>query len=170
MTCGIAIPVEGKVVLASGSRILAGTHMLPEMNKVLSLPGGYTALSAGTLKAERRALVALRNLIANHPGESDILTMWTDLLVGLDIPSDDGMEFLIAKDGCLWQLDTDGTFYEDLKTFQTIGSGESIAFGYLGASSTPKTVVQAKALALRCLKFVSQHMVCEGPPFTVEVV
>lgn len=164
MTCGIAIPVDGKIVLASGTRILADTHIMPQMNKVLTLPGGYMALSAGTLKAERRALAALREL------KKPDLAVWTDALVAMDIPSDDGMEFLLAKDGKLWQLDTDGTFYENLQTFKTIGTGADVAFGFLGASRTPQTVKQAKALALRCLKFVSEHMVCEGPPFTVEVV
>lgn len=162
MTCGIAIPVDGQVVLASGSRILAGTRKLPPMDKILTLPGGHTALSAGTLTAERKALVLLKPDLS--------MRSWTDLMINLDIPSDDGVEFLVAKDGCLWRVDTDGIFYEDIQICQTIGSGADIALGYLGASRTPKTVKQAETLALRCLAFVSEHLVCEGPPFTVEVV
>lgn len=165
MTCGIAIPVAGKVVLATGSRVLHDTRKLPDIPKILTLTGGFSALSAGTLTAESLALKAYRGM------SSKSIDKWADLLVGLDLKADDtGVEFLVVREGNLWRIDTDGVLYSNLKVLQTIGSGADMAFGYIGASKPPTTVKQAEALALRCLKFVSQHMVCEGPPFITKVV
>ena len=169
MTCGIAIPVEGHVVLASGSRILAGTHRMPDLEKILPLCG-FQTLCSGTLYAERRCRKLLVEQRASIQGKADVnLEQWADAIANLEIPSELGAEFILAKGRELYRIDTDGAFYPNLKTYQTIGSGGDIALGYLGASRAPKTVEQAKKLALNCLKFVSEHMVCEGPPFTVEV-
>jgi len=169
MTCGIAIPVDGKVVLASGSRILAGTHKMPDSKKILKI-GAFTAVSAGMLKAERLSLIQFYAISSPAPiSFPQLIETWANSLVELNIPSEDGIEFLVAVGDCLWFVDSDGVVMEHSEGFLTIGSGGDMARGFLGASKKPKTVEEAEKLALRCLKYVSLHMVCEGPPFATEV-
>jgi len=168
MTTGIAIPIGGHVVLASGSRVLADTHLMPNMNKIVTLELGYMTLGAGCLKAFRSCFREYE-LLAEVGDFDNIIRIWCDKISDLNIESDDGAEFLVAKGCRLWLVDTDGTYYENITTPMTVGSGADMAKGFLGGSPRPKTVEQAKKLALKALHFVSQHMVCEGPPFTVEV-
>ena len=158
MTCGLCIPIpeEGVVVLASGSRILSGTLKFPDVSKILSLPGGYTAISAGQMSVERSILKGFDAL--DEPdmiGFADVISHVCD---------EDNAEFIIAKDGEAWQIDSDGVIFS-LSSVQTLGTGGDMAKGFLGACRKPKTVAQAKRLALKCLKFVSSQYVCEGPPF-----
>lgn len=159
MTCGLCIPVpeEGLIVLASGSRILSGTLKFPDVSKIMNLPGDYTAISAGQMSVERKILKGFEEL--DEPGIAGFADIIADVCDEVD-----NAEFIIARDGEAWQIDADGVIYK-LSKVQTIGTGADMAKGFLGACRKPKTVAQAKRLALKCLKFVSSQYVCEGPPF-----
>ena len=160
MTCGILIPVGSKFVLASGSRVLSDTQILPNSRKILDFPGGYTALVAGYVADEREVWNAASLLDEFDPDSIAQLVQQC---------TDNPFELIIAREGEAWLIYNDG-FCAQLTEPATIGTGGPMAKGFLAASPKPRTVEKAEKLALKCLRYVSSQYACEGPPFYSTVI
>lgn len=164
MTCLIAIPVAGRVVLACDTLILEGDIRHPPASKMREVAPGMWLAWCGELGAGQHAARALQAV--------DEELSWGDLdrIAGLLREEvGQGSSFLLVAEGGIAAIDADGAVcvYEEPIA---LGSGALFALGFMAAHEPCATVSEARALALDALEACAQLQASVGAPFLVEVV
>lgn len=164
MTCGISIPVpnEGKIVFAIGSRVLSGMLIKPDMEKFFEFTE-MEGMFSGIVDT-----VCYIDYYFGDIEEGDPLWLAAEMKdLRLDEETE-GVEFLAIYKQEQWYLTTNGLCVK-VEGFQAIGDGSDFALGYLGSKKTPKTVQEARNLALKALEYVCSRTVSESKPFNIKV-